>query len=48
MKIKIRLDTVKDAQKLAGIAQGINEEITITDNNGLRVNAKSILGILIF
>ena len=46
MRIKIRLDTIKDAQKLADIAQDLSDEITITDNNGLRVNAKSVLGAI--
>ena len=46
MRIKIRLDTARDAQKLANIAQDLSDEITITDNNGLRVSAKSVLGAI--
>lgn len=46
MRIKIRLDTAREAQKLANIAQGIDDKITITDNNGLCVNAKSLLGVI--
>ena len=46
MKIKIRLDTIKDAQRLADIAQDLSDEITITDNSGLRVSAKSVLGVI--
>lgn len=46
MKIKIRLDTVKDAQTLSNIAQELSDEITITDNGGLRVSAKSVLGVI--
>ena len=46
MKIKIRLDTIKDAQALSNIAQDLSDEITITDNSGLRVSAKSVLGVI--
>ena len=46
MKVKIRLDTKTDAIKLASIVQGLEGNITITDNAGLRVHAKSIIGAL--
>ena len=48
MKNKIRLDTMQDAIKFSAIAQslGDNVKITITDREGLRVNAKSILGMI--
>lgn len=46
MKIKIRLDTFSDAQTLATIASKYMENITITDGNGMRVNAKSVLGAI--
>ena len=46
MRMKIRLDTFSDVNKLVKIANSIggNESITVTDGNGLRVNAKSFLG----
>ena len=44
MKLKIRLDTDSDAVKLVGIASQLNENITLTDGNGLCVSAKSLLG----
>ena len=46
MKVKIRLDTVTDANKFAAITSTLEGKITITDTKGLRVNAKSVLGAL--
>lgn len=46
MKIKVRLDTTSDAVKFSHICDGLNTSITITDNKGLRINAKSIMGML--
>ena len=46
-KYKIVLDTVTAVNKFVGIANSIpNAVITVTDNNGLRVSAKSIMGML--
>lgn len=46
MKLRIRLDGLKDAQKLADITSKLPGRITITDGSGLCVNAKSVLGAL--
>lgn len=46
MKIKIRLDTFQEAVRLSTIASEYQENITITDGNGLRATAKSLLGAL--
>lgn len=46
MKLKIRIDTDSDAVKLVGIASKLNENITLTDGNGLCVSAKSLLGTM--
>lgn len=46
MKVKIRLDTVSDANKFVEITSKISERVTITDGTGLCVNAKSVLGAL--
>lgn len=46
MKVKIRLDTQQDAARLSAIASGVDGSVTITDDNGLRVNAKSVIGVL--
>lgn len=46
-KYKIVLDTVSDVNKFVSIANSFfNSTITVTDNNGLRVNAKSLMGML--
>lgn len=47
MKAKIRLDTTNDAANFSNICLSLPGLITITDNKGLRINAKSsILGML--
>lgn len=45
-KYKINLETTKDAAKLANIAEKLNIELTLTDGNGMRVNAKSVIGAI--
>jgi hypothetical protein len=46
MKAKIRLDTSNDAALFSNICLLLPGHITVTDNKGLRINAKSILGML--
>ena len=46
MRNRIRIDTVKQANELAAITGKFNGRITITDGQGLTVNAKSVLGAL--
>jgi hypothetical protein len=46
MKVKIRLDTTKDAKDFSNTCAFLPGKITVTDNNGLRINAKSLLGML--
>lgn len=46
MRLKIRLETDSDAVKLVDIASALNENITLTDGNGLCVSAKSLLGTM--
>ena len=46
MKVKIRLDTGAAAIKFSNIAQRLPGNIHVFDNAGLRVNAKSVLGML--
>lgn len=46
MKAQIRLDTKESAIRLAAIAEKLDGKITITDAAGLRVNAKSVIGVL--
>lgn len=46
MKVRIRLDKFDDATSFAKITEKHKCRIIITDNNGLCVNAKSLLGAL--
>ena len=46
MKAQIRLDTMNDVQRFVAIATKQQGNVYITDNNGLKVSAKSLLGAL--
>lgn len=46
MRNKIRIDTIQDVNKFVNITSQLEGRITITDNAGLTVNAKSVLGAL--
>ena len=46
MKVKIRIDTGTDAIRFSEITSALEGNITVTDNKGLRVNAKSVLGMV--
>lgn len=46
MRNKIRIDTIQDVNKFVNITSQLEGKITITDNAGLTVNAKSVLGAL--
>lgn len=46
MKVKIRIDTGAQAMKFAEIASKSTGYVYITDNSGLCVNGKSVLGAL--
>ena len=46
MKVKIRLDTFSDAKRFSDITSLLPGQVLITDNKGLCVSAKSILGAL--
>lgn len=46
MRNRIRIDTIKQANELASIMGKLDGKITITDGQGLTVNAKSVLGAL--
>lgn len=46
MKVKIRLDTFSDAKRFSDITSMLPGQVLITDNKGLCVSAKSILGAL--
>lgn len=46
MRARIRLDTISDVNRFVNITSNLKQPITITDGNGLRVNAKSVIGVL--
>ena len=45
-KLKIEIDTMSDANEFVAITSKLPGKIVVVDNNGLAVNAKSILGML--
>lgn len=45
MKVRIRLDTVKDINKFVEACSTVTEPVYVTDGNGLRVSAKAVLGV---
>lgn len=46
MKVKIRLDTMKDINQFVSICSKVSGPVYITDGAGLKVSAKSILGVM--
>jgi hypothetical protein len=46
MKAKIRIDTGSEALRFSNITSTLEGKITVTDNKGLRVNAKSLVGMV--
>lgn len=46
MRVKIRLDTMSDIQSFVATTTAIPEKVSLEDNNGNRVCAKSLLGAI--
>lgn len=46
MRLRIRLETVNDANEFVKIAANTEGRVVISDGNGLCVNGKSVLGAL--
>ena len=46
MRVKIRLDTMKDINQFVNICSKVPEPVYITDGAGLKVSAKSVLGVM--
>lgn len=46
MRVKIELDTRTDVINFVHLTNQVKVPVTVTDNNGLRVNAKSVMGML--
>jgi phosphotransferase system HPr-like phosphotransfer protein len=45
-KIKVILDTQRDISEFVHLATSIDEEIYLEDGTGLKVNAKSLMGVM--
>lgn len=46
MRVRVRLDTMSDIQSFVAAATAIPEKVSLEDNNGNRVCAKSLLGAI--
>jgi hypothetical protein len=46
MKVRIRLDTMKDINQFVSICSKVPEAVHVSDGAGLKVSAKSILGVM--
>lgn len=46
MRERIRLDTMKDIESFVSIVSRIPEMVYLTNDSGLRVSAKSLLGAI--
>ena len=46
MKAKIRLDTMKDINQFVAVCSKVKAPVHITDGAGLKVSAKSVLGVM--
>lgn len=46
MKAKIRLDTMHDAAAFVKVTEKLEGKIVVSDADGMRVNAKSLMGML--
>ena len=45
MKVKVRLDTVTDIANFVLIASSVKSKVHLTNDEGLRVDGKSFLGV---
>ena len=45
MRARLILDTVSDVTRFVEITKKLKQPITVTDGNGLKVNAKSLMGM---
>ena len=46
MRAKIRLDTMKDITQFVAICSNVDMPVYVTDGAGLKVSAKSVLGVM--
>ena len=46
MRQRINLVTLSDVQRFVSVVSSVEERVTLTDNEGHRVSAQSMLGLL--
>ena len=46
MRAKVRLDTMKDINQFVAACAKVNKPVYIADGAGLKVSAKSVLGVM--
>ena len=46
MLVKIKLDTIKDIKDFVEIVSNFTHKISLTDGEGMKVNAKSLIGVM--
>ena len=46
MRARVRLDTMKDINQFVSACAKVNKPVYITDGAGLKVSAKSVLGVM--
>ena len=46
MRAKIRLDTMKDINQFVAACARVNAPVYVSDGAGLKVSAKSVLGVM--
>lgn len=46
MRVKVRFDTLREVNQFVGICTSIPEAIYLTDNKGVCVSAKSLIGVI--
>lgn len=46
MLVKVKLDTIKDIKDFVEIVSNFTYKISLTDGEGMKVNAKSLIGVM--
>ena len=46
MLAKVKLDTIKDIKDFVEIVSNFTHKISLTDEDGMKVNAKSLIGVM--
>ena len=46
MRVRVRLDTMKEINQFVNACAKVNAPVYITDGAGLKVSAKSVLGVM--